>query len=564
MWKGKLWIGVHHASLRWILLGFLCTAVLPAGVTPAFAGQVAPKSQVQLKGQVVDAKGDAVSMAVVTLLGPETQERNAASDASGHFSITAPKLGTYQLQAVKAGARSACATLTVAGPVRRKLLLVLLKEGKEPAVPTAMGPEQPLKFSDEPDFTIAGVTDWTAAGGHGSDATLRASEDLTRSSLAVAPLPAADRIPAAARKVHNPAPLSGSQREQEAVLHAALASNPASYAANQQLGLFYLRSLRFSEAAPPLKRAAELHGATPQDAYDVALACQGVGDLAQARQHVTQALEGEDRADFHHLAAEIDEAAGEPVAAVQHLERAARLDPSEANFFAWGSELLSHRAIQQAAEVFSSAAKAHPRSVRIRTALGAALFAGARYNDAAEQLCAASDLEPANVEPYLLIGKVMLAAPEPLTCAGTRLERFLMVLPRSADAHYFLAMQMLNQNQPASAVRVSAMLREAVELDPGYSAAYLQLGTLAFKRHEYDQALELYQRSIAAEPDSAEAHYRLGVVYDRTGKTMQARMEFQRHDALIKAQAETVEQQRRQVKQFVVSLEGKPDSHKSP
>ena len=37
-----------------------------------------------------------------------------------------------------------------------------------------------MEFADKPDFTIAGVTDWTAVGGHGSDSTLRTSEDLAR------------------------------------------------------------------------------------------------------------------------------------------------------------------------------------------------------------------------------------------------------------------------------------------------------------------------------------------------------------------------------------------------
>ena len=61
---------------------------------------------------------------------------------------------------------------------------------------------------------------------------------------------------------------------------------------------------------------------------------------------------------------------------------------------------------------------------------------------------------------------------------------------------------------------------------------------------------------MEAEPELAEAHYRLGVAYDRTGDAAGARRELARHDELVKAQAEAVEQQRRQVKQFLVVLEG--------
>ncbi len=39
---------------------------------------------------------------------------------------------------------------------------------------------QGMEFADKPDFAVAGVTDWTAVGGHGSDSSLRTSEALTR------------------------------------------------------------------------------------------------------------------------------------------------------------------------------------------------------------------------------------------------------------------------------------------------------------------------------------------------------------------------------------------------
>ncbi len=40
-----------------------------------------------------------------------------------------------------------------------------------------------MEFADQPNFTVAGVTDWTAVGGHGSDASLRTSEALARETL---------------------------------------------------------------------------------------------------------------------------------------------------------------------------------------------------------------------------------------------------------------------------------------------------------------------------------------------------------------------------------------------
>ena len=44
-----------------------------------------------------------------------------------------------------------------------------------------------MEFADKPNFTVAGVTDWTAVGGHGSDATLRTSEALARETTTLKP-----------------------------------------------------------------------------------------------------------------------------------------------------------------------------------------------------------------------------------------------------------------------------------------------------------------------------------------------------------------------------------------
>ena len=58
---------------------------------------------------------------------------------------------------------------------------------------------------------------------------------------------------------------------------------------------------------------------------------------------------------------ELDEKKGDPLAAVHEFEQAVRQDPSEENYFAWGSELLLHRAVWQAAEVFRNGTKAYPQ-----------------------------------------------------------------------------------------------------------------------------------------------------------------------------------------------------------
>jgi tetratricopeptide (TPR) repeat protein len=193
--------------------------------------------------------------------------------------------------------------------------------------------------------------------------------------------------------------------------------------------------------------------------------------------------------------------------------------------------------------------------------LGTSLFAGAVYDDAARSLCDASDLDPANPEPYIFMGKVEMAAPTPLPCVEAKLARFAQEKPDNSLANYLYAMaiwkrQELYVNKPATP-QVEDLLSKAVSLDPKCFDGYLQLGILAASQHDYEKAIRLYTKAIEVEPQLGEAHYRLGVAYDRLGQREKAEQEFQLHDEIEKRQAAAIERERRDVKQFVVVL-GQP------
>jgi tetratricopeptide (TPR) repeat protein len=406
-----------------------------------------------------------------------------------------------------------------------------------------------MGFSDTPNFTVAGVTDWTAVGGHGSDSILRTSEDLARETAALKPQGAAPRASDGTSKMTEPS-------ASESQLRSALAGAPGSFRANHELGAFYLQAGRYHDSLPLLEAAYRLDPANDANERDLALAYRETGDLRQAREYVGSLMKRKNDADLDRMAAELDEKLGDPLAAVQEYQQAASLDPSEQNYFAWGSELLLHRAVWQAAEVFRNGAKAHPNSARLQTALGTALFAGALYDDAARSLCAASDLNPSNSESYIFMGRIIMAAPAPLPCVETKLARFVQQKPDSSLANYLYAMAIWKQqsSSPNNSVlpHVETLLTKAVTIDPKCSDGYLQLGILAASQHHYEKAVQFYTKAIEVDPQLSEAHYRLGVAYDRLGERPRAAQEYELHDEIEKRQAAAIEQQRRDVKQFVV------------
>src|SRR5260370_4822018 len=106
--------------------------------------------------------------------------------------------------------------------------------------------------------------------------------------------------------------------------------------------------------------------------------------------------------------------------------------------------------------------------------------------------------------------------------------------------------------EPQILGQVESLLNRAVGIDPKCSDAYLQLGNLNSSRHENAQAIADYTKAIEANPQLAEAHYRLGMAYDRVGDRGQAKREFQLHEGLDKQQAAEGERQRREEKQILV------------
>ena len=417
---------------RWILgrIGVLdFDRVIPAILLLLFWVAAAPAQQttVVIQGTVRDRAGSPVSDASVHLEHDGHSPLQTMTKADGSFTFAGLASGVYEVSAEKLGQRSAVMTVNTEAPEGKALLALTLDlAGSAKQAP-------PMEFADTPNFTIAAVTDWTAAGGHGSDAVLRTSEALNRETLALKP------------SGNGTASASGEPAASESTLRAAVARNPGDIEANRKLGEFYLRANRFQDAIPPLRAACTLDPNHSQTEYDLALALEGSGDLIGAREQVEKLLAQNDNAEAHRLAGELDEKLGDPLAAVHEFERAVRQDPSEQNYFAWGSELLLHRAVWQAKDVFSAGVKAYPKSARMLTALGAALFAGALYDEAAQRLCEASDLNPADPEPYLFMGKIEISAPNPLACVDQKLARFVELHPEDPLANYYYAMTMWKQ-----------------------------------------------------------------------------------------------------------------------
>jgi tetratricopeptide (TPR) repeat protein len=292
------------------------------------------------------------------------------------------------------------------------------------------------------------------------------------------------------------------------------------------------------------------------------LAYRAKEDFAGARVEVRKALAIADDAEGHRLLGELDERLNDPLEAVREYEQAVRMDPSEQNYFEWGTELLLHKAAEPAVEVFTKGSSAHPKSARMLTGLGAALYANGSWEEAARCLCAASDLQPADPAPYLFLGKIEQTTSAPLPCSEQKLAQFAQRQPGNALANYFYAISLWKREKgsenPADLKRVETLLEKAVAIEPMLGQAYLQLGILHFAQGDFERAIRDYKKAIEINAQLGEAHRQLGLAYQRTGDKTKALEEFRAYEQAEKTEAAEIERQRRELRQFLIILKDQP------
>jgi tetratricopeptide (TPR) repeat protein len=527
-------------------LAVLISTLLALCIPSATVGQTVAGNSTTVQGFIRNANGQGLAGAIVYLRGTNaTPTLTTRTNAMGDYTFSELSAGTYSLHAEMAGTGEATSDSFVIGEKEARKVDLTISRGESREVPgSASGPPE---FFDEPKFTVAGVTDTANSGGHGSDTVRRTGETLAKDTVALTATPQ-NRLQ------------QSSQAGTERSLREASQREPDSFDANHRLGTLLADSGRAGEALPFLDRASRLNPSNFDNRYALAAAYSAAGQYEKARAEARLLLREKDTADLHHLLADVDEKLGDPLDSVKEYQRAAEIDASEPDLFAWGAELLLHNAIEPAGEVFSKGNRLYPRSARMLIGLGVALYSRGSYDQAAECLYHASDLNPNDPDPYLFLGKMQsLGIVQSADLVG-KLRRFAQLQPENALSNYYYALGLWQRRQQSAEAsdlaEVESLLQKVVRLDPKLGAAYLQLGILYAERRDFPKAIIAYQNAMEASPELEQAHFRLAQAYARSGDKLKAQQQIQLYEALSTKEAEEVERQRHEMRQFVYQLQG--------
>jgi tetratricopeptide (TPR) repeat protein len=332
---------------------------------------------------------------------------------------------------------------------------------------------------------------------------------------------------------------------------------PASYDTNHNLGEFYLAAGKLSDAIPPLTRAYQIKPDAYDNGYNLALAYAETGKNANAKTVVQELLSRRNTAELHNLLGEIEEKNQNFIAAEHEYETAAHMDPSESNLFDWASELLLHRTLDPAVDVFRSATERYPNSPRLAIGLGMALYSRGNYDDAVKALLHAADLNPADSNCYYFLSRAYDSSPGQADEVIRHFRRFMELQPENAKAPYYYAMSIWKgrraQDASVDFQQIETLLKKSIELDPKSAEPRLQLGNLYSDQKKYELAIPLYERALALNADLADAHYRLGQAYVHVGRKDEAQQQLTVYQQLRTQRLADLDRQRAEVRQFVYS-----------
>jgi tetratricopeptide (TPR) repeat protein len=343
----------------------------------------------------------------------------------------------------------------------------------------------------------------------------------------------------------------------ETEFRKAVELDPGSYDTNHNLGEIYVAAGKLTDAVPYLEKAQKINPAAYDNGYDLALAYAKTGKLDDGRNLVQGLLQQKDTAELHNVLGEIEEKDGKFIAAENQYETAAHMDPSESNLFDWGSELLVHRTLDPAVNVFQSATEHYPNSPRLAIGLGMALYSRGNYDDAVKALLQAADLNPSDPRCYYFLSKAYDSSPSQAENVIQHFRHFAELQPQNARAHYYYAMSLWKgrraQDSNFDVRQIESLLKRSIALDPKLPDAHLQLGNLYSDQAKYADAIPQYQHALQENADLPDAHYRLGQAYVHTGQKVRAQEQLEIYQRLRTQHLAELDKQRAEIRQFVYS-----------
>jgi tetratricopeptide (TPR) repeat protein len=230
----------------------------------------------------------------------------------------------------------------------------------------------------------------------------------------------------------------------------------------------------------------------------------------------------------------VEDHLGDKQAALDHFLQAKRVPKrSYPTLISYALACIQRRMFIDARQALETAVKLQPEDEVGHYLLGVSAYGLQNYALAETELRAAAR-QPVYPAARLALGVALLARGR-IDEAADIFRGVLSADPSSGAAHYYLAQVYRRRGKTAEA-RVE--LQDAIHLDPDDARPYADLAGLDNSEDRLAEASDLLARALALNPQSSKAHYERGVLFRKQGKLAQAKEEFDLSRKLNEEEAE--------------------------
>jgi tetratricopeptide (TPR) repeat protein len=357
---------------------------------------------------------------------------------------------------------------------------------------------------------------------------------------------------------------SGTVASEAAPSRQALPAPPDNLTANQNLalGLLFLSHDAYQDAIPRLEQARQQDESNETATLNLALAYKDVGKSAAAIDLTRRALETKPSGALYDMLAELQEASGQYLDAVQNYQRAVELDPTnEDYYFDLGMEYLSHFTFGPALEVYRVGTRKFPTSSRQYLGLAFSHYAVREYPQAADAFTKALEIDPESPAVLKAWNTVLTSlSPADWDAILPRLSRLAQTHPQSPDLAFCYGAALFRSEFAKGTKggldrldRPQMFLEKSVKLRPDFAVARIELAGLYAARKQDQKAVDEYLEAIREDPKSDIPHYRLGQIYRQMSKLDLATAELSRYQELSRLHQEEIKRNRSAIQQFIVA-----------
>jgi len=264
--------------------------------------------------------------------------------------------------------------------------------------------------------------------------------------------------------------------------------------------------------------------AQPDTTLRLANAFLALGSLDHAENATQRALSQEpDCTACYQLLAQIAEHQADSEKALSFLVKAKQLAPQDPEvLFEFGRVCLERNLLDDALPALTKAVALKPDNDSYVYALGSANVGKQQLADALHLFQQLLKKHPQDAMLMYAIGAVYYLESQ-FTEAESLLKQSLAMQPDLTAAAYYLA---LTYDAMGDDERAIPIFHNLLKSNPRHAPSYVKLGGILVRQHQYEEAQRDLEQAVSLDPNSVEAHYQLGVVLRRMGKSAESDAQF--------------------------------------